>query len=81
MEAIDYAKLKEGGAKMRLPIPASGSITLRCRIATARFGVLDRLRILFTGRVYIGLANAKEHTKVTLTTRVPIDHPHARGAK
>lgn len=73
-----YPAMRRDGARMRLPIPEGGSVTLRCRIATARFGFLDRIRILFTGRVFIGLANAKEHTKVTLTTRVPVEQQPRR---
>jgi hypothetical protein len=38
-----------------------------------RFGILDRLRFLFTGRLWVVTVNGKAHTQVQLITRKPKD--------
>lgn len=48
-------------------------LTVRCRVGVSRFGLLDRIRILITGRVFVAIANGKAHTRVHLTTRSPKD--------
>ena len=52
----------------------SGVRTMKCRLFVSRpFTFMDRLRVLFTGRVFISVANGKPHTTVVLSTRRPED--------
>jgi hypothetical protein len=49
------------------------TITARCKLGIARFGWLDRIRILVRGFVYVATINGKAHTTVKLATRRPVD--------
>jgi len=68
-----YRELK-GGKRLRV-VPNDGGtaqLTARCRVGRSRaFGVLDRLRFLFVGRLWVVTMNGKEHTSVALSLREP----------
>ena len=45
----------------------------RCRVQRSRrFPILDRIRFLFTGVLYITLTNAKAHTQTMATVSQPM---------
>jgi hypothetical protein len=76
VKANRYAEMKRDRPRPHIVADAGPtSITVRCRVGRSRkFSLLDRLRFLFTGRMFVVTINGKEHTEVVLALRPPTEH-------
>lgn len=77
--------MKDIKGKHRLRIIPDGGVqmTVRCRVGRSRrFGIFDRLRFLFGGRMFVVTINGKEHTSVVLSLHKPTEkeQENARAA-
>lgn len=60
----------------RLAIDNEGTahFSARCRMGRSqRFSILDRLRFLFGGKIWVVTVNGKAHTQVLLAMQQPTD--------
>jgi len=62
---------KQGRVRPRVSTDG-GPLVAKCRVALSRvFGIMDRIRFLFTGRMWVVTINGKASTSVVLTMRRP----------
>jgi hypothetical protein len=75
VKAARYAELNRDRQRPHLvPDDVPQSVTVRCRVGRSRsFSLIDRIKFLLVGRVYVSLVNAKAHTQVILSLGRPVE--------